>query len=78
LILNLLNVAPKYVIDTISELTGIPGEDLLNNPEIGLSGAVDIITAFVEVNRLGELKPNLLTIAKKLNLKTISAGGFNG
>jgi hypothetical protein len=61
-----VNRAPKYVIETVSELTGISGDDLTDDPEIGVAGLIDIILAFIEVNRLGELRAGIKQITSKL------------
>lgn len=46
--------APAYIVGFVAELTGIPEEKLLNDPNIGISGFGDIILAFLEVNELGK------------------------
>ena len=49
-----LAAAPKHVIHVAAELTGIDEQRLLEDPDIGLDGLVEILTAWVEVNRLGD------------------------
>jgi hypothetical protein len=49
-----LTSAPAYVVKLIAQLTSIPEENLLNDPNIGLTGLAEIILAFLEVNDLGK------------------------
>ena len=57
--------APEYVIALIAELSGIDNQVLLNNPDIGLHGLLEIVDAMIEVNRLGECLANLKSVWKK-------------
>jgi|GEM_PF-2061909 len=41
---------PKYAVGVVSELTGINEDALMNDPNIGLIGLLDIVQAFIEVN----------------------------
>jgi len=58
--------APKYVIALVSELTGIDGDELMNNPKIGPDGLIEIISAFIEVNRLGECVSGVRALKARL------------
>ena len=57
--------ASQYVIALIAELSGIDEDKLINDPNIGLDGLLEIIEAMIEVNRLGE------SIARVLKLKNL-------
>jgi hypothetical protein len=68
-----LMFAPAYIIDLVSDITDISRDDLLNDDNIGLAGILEIITAFIEVNRLGEcaflvqeLKKRITTLTKRI------------
>lgn len=70
---NALMATPTYIIGLVADLTGIDKDKLLNDENIGLDGFIDIINAFIEVNRLGEfihgahaLKAKLKKITTKI------------
>lgn len=43
---------PRHMLTLLSELTEIPLERLENDPAIGLDGLAEILTDFLEVNRI--------------------------
>jgi len=45
-------VAPEQAIKLVGAVTGIPAEKLEDDPKIGLDGLAEIVTAWVEVNRI--------------------------
>jgi hypothetical protein len=64
---RLAAVAPKHIIGIVADLSGIPLDTLVNDPEIGLDGLFEVVQAVAEVNRLGEIQArfaNILTTAK--------------
>lgn len=54
LIGNAAPVALMHITQLASALTGIDEQKLLNDPGIGPDGLVEILTVWVEVNRLGD------------------------
>ena len=54
LLMTLISTAPRYVVKVIAELCDVDEAVLWNDPEIGIDGLVNIVTAFIEVNKLGE------------------------
>lgn len=62
LLTGMLSTAPRMLLELISKLTGIELDKLINDPEIGLDGLVDILIAFAEVNRLGEMNGKLINL----------------
>lgn len=63
---RLLTDAPQHVIRAAAELTGTPEERLLNDPEIGLDGLVELLSAWVEVNRLGDFIPAVRRLIRQV------------
>lgn len=63
---NALLAAPKHIIRVVAELTGTPEEKLLNDESIGLDGLVEIMTAWVEVNRLEDFMPAVRRLVEKV------------
>jgi len=51
----LFKQAPKYLISALSSILDIGEERLLQDPEIGLVGIIEIIEAIIEVNSLGKI-----------------------
>lgn len=49
-----LLTAPILVIRLAAELTGIEEQVLRDNPDVGLDGLIEILTAWAEVNQLGD------------------------
>jgi hypothetical protein len=66
---KLLIELPSYMLELIADLTGISLDALETDESIGLTGLVDIVTAFVEVNRLGELSEKVSGLVKELKGK---------
>ena len=64
-----LLTAPKLCIHLVSVLTQIDESELLNDPDIGLDGLIEIATAFVEVNALS----NFTQAVRNLYLKARTA-----
>jgi hypothetical protein len=50
MISNALVAAPKHVVPVVAELSGIPEEKLIGDPDIGLDGLAEIVDAWIEVN----------------------------
>ena len=69
LLAGVLTTAPDYAVGLIAGLTGIEKETLLNDPGIGLDGLIEIVDAFIEVNRLGKF----LRVAAALKTKLSGA-----
>ncbi len=67
---------PKQAAALIAELTSIPEDKLLNDPDIGLDGLVEIIGAWLEVNNI----ENFIAAARSLmaRAKTQAAGTSKG
>lgn len=66
---------PDYAIGLVADLTGIDKDHLLNDPEIGLDGLVEIVNVFIEVNRLGKfLREAAALKAKLFNAATKTSG----
>jgi len=63
--------APNYLVAALSCILDIDEERLLQDPEIGLVGIVEIIEAIIEVNSLGKLikRARLITLAAKAKTK---------
>jgi len=61
-----LLTAPKMVIRLAAGLTGIDEQQLLDDPEIGLDGLVEMLIAWVEVNRLGDFLPAVRKLIAKM------------
>lgn len=51
---SMMFAAPKYIVAVVAELTGVDEKRLIEDEAIGLDGLVEIIDAFIEVNRLGK------------------------
>lgn len=47
-----LAVAPEYIVKLIASLAGIDPLDMLEDERIGLSGLMEIVTAWLEVNEI--------------------------
>lgn len=70
---NAMLTAPKHILRVAAELTGIEEEKLLEDPEIGLDGLMEILTAWVEVNRLGDFIPAIRKLVEKVRMATGSS-----
>lgn len=70
---NALLAAPKHFIHFAAELTGIDEEMLLNDPEIGLDGLLEILVAWAEVNKLGDFLPAVRKLTGKIRMATGSS-----
>lgn len=67
LLAGALTAAPAYAIGLVADLTGIDRDRLLNDPAVGLDGIVEIVGAFIEVNRLGKFVSEAAALKAKLN-----------
>ena len=53
LMLRAMAVVPGEAVRLIAQLTGVPEEKLLGDPQIGLDGVAQIMEAFWRINGLG-------------------------
>lgn len=67
---RLLTIAPEYILELISILSGISMDDLLSDEEIGILGFVEIIEGIIEVNGLGKLKMKAKKVFQKITTST--------
>ena len=65
---------PKYAAGVLEELTGIPEERLVNDPEIGLDGFVEIIDAWLEVNNIENFISTVRSLTGKAKARAGSCG----
>jgi hypothetical protein len=79
---NVLIAAPKHAITVIAQLTGIPEDKLLSDPNIGLDGLAEIVDTWIEVNGLANFITAARTIAGKVKAAIVNyrqpAIGSNG
>jgi len=61
-----LLTAPKMIIRLTAEVTGIDERALLDNPDVGLDGLVEILTVWAEVNNLGDFMPAVRKMIGKM------------
>ncbi len=71
-------VAPEQVIALVSDLTGIPHEELVQNAAIGLDGFVGILDAWVEVNGIENFIQTVSGLRAKAKALTAETTGFKG
>ena len=57
---------PRMAFEMIGKLTGIPSERLLNDPNIGLNGLMDICKAFLEVNEVENFLRGVPPVVERL------------
>ena len=67
---NLLIAAPRHLIKVVAQLTDIDEQALLDDEDIGLDGLMEIMTAWVEVNNLGNFLPAARALVMKLRTAT--------
>lgn len=72
LVTRIVAVAPKHLLGIVSDLSGIPEERLMNDPEIGASGLLEIIRALWEVNNLKNVAAAVMELAPKIGFKESS------
>ena len=68
---------PTYAIGFISDLTGIPEEDIINDESIGIDGITEIIEVFIEVNGLGkciQAVERIKATTKAMTIATVNTG----
>ena len=53
LLLRAMTVVPGEAVRLIAQLTGVPEEKLLGDPQIGLDGVAQMMEAFWRINGLG-------------------------
>jgi len=68
---NALTIAPKHIVKIFAKLSGIPDEQLLEDPEIGFDGLAEMMAAWLEVNGI----ENFITAARVLAAKVKAAAG---
>lgn len=62
---NAMLAAPKHILRLTAQLTGIDERKLLEDPNIGLDGLVELLAAWVEVNNLGDFLPAVRKLIAK-------------
>lgn len=70
---NLMIAAPKQVIRLVAQLTEIDESALLEDPNLGPDGLLEIMTLWVEVNNLENFIPAVRSLIKKLRTATGSS-----
>ncbi|HNX63135.1 MAG TPA: hypothetical protein PKN45_10885 [Candidatus Limiplasma sp.] len=50
MIVGLMSVVPEKFIELVSQLTEIPYDSMIDDPNIGLDGLAEIVAAWLEVN----------------------------
>ena len=65
---------PKHASALVSAVTDIPEDKLLNDPDIGLDGLVEIIDAWLEVNNI----ENFISAARSLVAKAKTQAAVSG
>ena len=63
---NVMMTIPAHVVRIAAALTQIDEERLLHDESIGLDGLVEILTAWVEVNGLGNFIPAVRSMITKI------------
>lgn len=61
-----LATVPKQAFALVSRLTGIPEERLMNDEAIGLDGLLEIMQAFLEVNRIENFLQGVAPLVEKI------------
>ena len=71
LITGMASAGGPYLLGLVSHFSGVPVEELRDNPEIGLDGLVEIVKAVWEVNALGNV---VAAVRKALPGKATNTG----
>lgn len=77
LMLNAMTVIPSEAVKLLSVLTGVPMDALMNDPQIGLDGAAEMLEAFWELNGIENFiraAERMAAQVKQLRAKTGSKG----
>lgn len=65
---TVLTTVPAQGIELIADLTGIPAQQLLEDDSIGLSGLMQIVKAFTEVNELESFFAEIRSLIAKFKV----------
>lgn len=74
LVVNIAGSGVPYVLGIIAQFSGIAEKDLLEDPDIGLDGLVEIVQAIWEVNGWGNVVAAVHSALPQKPAKTIHTG----
>lgn len=74
LVVRAFVAVPQIAATLLAGLTGIPANNLLDDPAIGLDGLVEIIQAWIEVNNI----ENFINAARELIKKVMAQAANTG
>ena len=77
LFVRALSTLPEHVLSLFAELSGIPSDQLNDDPNIGLDGLIELADAWVEVNGIENFIKAAGALVGKVR-KMMTASGYKG